>query len=511
MTDTVAPDDPPRVSRADVASGAALTALARMGALIEIVSQPAYVWLFGLTTYGLWIVLWAAVNLLATLLALSMQQALQRVVPAAADEAHAHGAVRFALLITVLPCLLVALGISFAAPWIAPLFSAAPDIRPHLPQIIAIFAWTLPLAVLLDVATSAARARKAFGPEIRLRIFWEQLVRLVMALVTFALGAHFLGLFVAHLISLALTALLSLRLLGRYFDLGLLWRAPMPRALRDDTFRAGLATMPPNLARRAFNDLPPVLLSLALTGSGGAAAAGLFGIARKVASVPLIVRQTFLYVLAPLSSEQHAADPRAVAPLYRFSNRIAAIIVIPLAGYMVATGDIILKLFSPEAAAALPVLAILVIGRAGETVLGAATPIVEMTGHRGLPLLNSLAGLALATLIGWLLVPTHGASGMAWAVAAGVVLASWAAVVELWARDGLNPFDTLFVRACAYGAAAILLFYAVGTLFTPQAYLVRGAVQFCLFWPIVWLGLRLCLDPEDKQALGLIGRRLKLG
>ena len=80
------PDQPPSqaaiapvVSRADVASGAALSGLARMGAIIEIVTQPAFVWMFGLATYGTYIVLWAAVNVIATLMALSLPQALQRI------------------------------------------------------------------------------------------------------------------------------------------------------------------------------------------------------------------------------------------------------------------------------------------------------------------------------------------------------------------------------------------------------------------------------------------------
>lgn len=504
------PADPPRVSRADVASGAAMTALARAGALIEVVSQPAYVWLFGLSTYGLYVVLWAAVNLLGTILSLSMQQALQRVVPAAKSSEAAHGAVRFALLATVLPSALAALALSVAAPWLAPFFSAAPDIRSHLPAIIALFAWTLPLFVLLEVTTAAVRARRAFGPEIRLRIFWEQLVRLVMAVIAFALGAHFFGLFAAHLVSLALTGLISVRLLGRYYDLGLLFVAPMPRALTRDVLASGLATMPPNLARRAFNDLPPMLLNLTLSGAGGAVAAGLFGIARKVASVPLIVRQAFLYVLAPLSSEQKAHDPAAIAPLYRFSNRLAAAIVLPLSALMIAIGDVILKLFSPEAAAALPVLVILVVGRAGETIFGAATPIVEMTGHRGLPLLNSLLGLAFALLIAWWLVPDLGATGMAWAVTGGVVLASWAAAAELWISDRLAPAEGRFAVACLAGALAWAVLAGVGLAMDEAHWAARAATQLFLFFPLLWLALRVSLDAEDKAALGTVGRRLRL-
>lgn len=498
------------VSRADVASGAALSGLARMGAMIEIVTQPAFVWMFGLATYGSYIVLWAAVNLLATLTTLSLAQGLQRSVPAAPTREAEHGAVRFALLVTVLPSSLLALGITLTAPYIAPAFAVEPAMRAALPQMIALFVWTLPLTVMLEIATAAARAKRAFGPEIRLRIFWEQIARLIVAVVLYALGVRLFGLFVAHIVSLAITAVLAVRLLGAYYDLALLWRAPMPAALRRETLTSGLATMPPNLARRAFNDLPPVLLGLALSGAGGAVAAGLFGIARKIASVPLIVRQTFLYVLAPLSAAQGAADRSEMAPLYRFSNRLAAIVVLPLTGVMIAGGDALLLLFSPQAAAALPVLGVLLVGRAGETILGAATPIVEMTGHRILPLANSVIGIALAALVGWLAVPTLGATGMALAVSAGVIASSWSAVAELWVTEGLSPFDGHFLRALACGAAGLAVLWLIGVALGGLHMLLRAALQFALFFPMVWLGLKLGLDTEDKAALGRAGRALRL-
>ena len=362
----------------------------------------------------------------------------------------------------------------------------------------------------LEIATAAARARRAFGPEIRLRIFWEQIARLIVAVALYALGVRLFGLFVAHIVSLGVTAWLSVRLLGRYYDLGLLWRAPMPAALRHDTLKSGLATMPPNLARRAFNDLPPVLLGLALSGGGGAVAAGLFGIARKIASVPLIVRQTFLYVLAPLSSAQSAADKAQIAPLYRFANRIAAIIVLPLTAVMIAGGDATLLLFSPEAADALPVLIVLLVGRAGETILGAATPIVEMTGHRLLPLANSIVGLAVAGLVGWLTVDAMGATGMALAVSAGVIVSSWAAVTELWISDRLGPFDRHFLRALACGIGGFAALWLIGWLFQGLGMVPRAAIQFACFLPLVWLGLKFGLDAEDKAALGKAGRKLAL-
>src|SRR3546814_20607707 len=52
------------VTRRDVATGARTALLSRLGAVIEIVAQPAYTWMFGLATYGLYTVLWALVNLI---------------------------------------------------------------------------------------------------------------------------------------------------------------------------------------------------------------------------------------------------------------------------------------------------------------------------------------------------------------------------------------------------------------------------------------------------------------
>ena len=81
------------VDRSDVARGAGLAAVARLGALIEVIAQPAYTWMFGLTGYGVYVVLWAVVNILANILDLALGQALQRIVPSTNDAAEQHGAV----------------------------------------------------------------------------------------------------------------------------------------------------------------------------------------------------------------------------------------------------------------------------------------------------------------------------------------------------------------------------------------------------------------------------------
>ena len=500
----------PAVSTSEVARGAGLAALSRLGALIEVVAQPAYTWMFGLTGYGVYVVLWAAINILANILDLAMGQALQRIVPAENDRERQHGAVRFALLVGTGLGVLAALAMTLSANWLASFVASAPEEAARLPQAIAIFAWSLPLWIFVEIATAAARAKRAFGPEIRLRIFWEQVARLVFATGFFLIGFDLMGLLLGHMLSLALTAILSAQLLGRYYDLGLLWRAPMPRPTRDAVLANGAAMMPPAIARRAYNDLPPILLNLMIPGAAGATAAALFGIARKIASIPLIVRQSFLYVLSPLASAQAAVDRSAMLPMYRFSTHMSLLLAVPLAGLMILVASDMLSAFAPGSAAALPLLIILLIARAGEAVIGPATPIVEMVGHRALPLLNSIVGLSIWLVLGLLLVPAYGAVGMALAVSVAVVVTAWAAVVELKISDGLSPFGLGFWRAVGLGAGIIGVLWLAGEVLAPFGAPLRAIALFVLFWPLLWAGLKLGLSLDDKAALGKLGRRLAL-
>jgi O-antigen/teichoic acid export membrane protein len=495
------------VTRGEVAKGAGLAGLARAAALIEALAQPLYTWLFGLATYGLYVVLWGAVNLVSNIIDLAMTTALQRIVPTADSEEQAHGAVKFALLVSVLPATLIAAIVAINAEAVAGIFSAAAEDRATLPTAVRLFVWALPLWTFVEVATSAARARRAFGPEIRLRVFWEQIARILFALLFFTAGFRNLGLMAAHLSSLALTALLCLPLLGRYYDLRRLLRAPMPRKLASTLLGSGLALLPASLSRRVLIDASPVVLNLLLPGAQGATAAGLFEIGRKISTLPLIVRQAFQYVMGPLSSAQARADRQALGPLYRFASRVSTALVVPMAGLLIFAGRDILSLYRPEAAAALPLLYILVAARAAEAIVGPATAIVEMTGHRGLPLLNSLIGVVAWALLSVLLIPSMGAAGMAIAVGAATVLIAYAATVELQVSDKLSPFDRKLFFGLGIGLAGIALMALVESSASGPA---RFAAVLTLWAVTSWCTLRFGLVRGDREALGGFAKRLGL-
>lgn len=508
MSSDLEPPAPVHVTTRDVARGAGFAGLARLGALIELVAQPAYVWMFGVATYGVYVVLWGAVSLLSNCLDLALTSALQRIVPTRESEADAHGAVKLALLVALLPTSLVALLVSLNAASIASLFSAAPEDAANLPGAIAFFIWALPLWTFVEVATSAARARRAFGPEIRLRIFWEQTARLVFAGGFFLLDFRSTGLMAAHLCSLALTAMLCVPLLGRYYDLRRLVAAPIPAALARELVGTGLTLLPADLMRRFLIDGPPLILNLILPGARGAQAAGLLEIARKLSTVTNIVRQAFRYVLAPLSAAQARADRRRMAPLYHFACRVSAALVAPLAAALVLTGPDLLMLYRPEAAAALPLLYALVAARLLEAVVGPASDVVEMTGHRGLPLLNSVLSAAMLAVVSVLLIPSYGAMGMAIAVAAALSANALAALLEVRIADGLWPFDLRMGLILAISAAGAALMTAMSWI--PPGLLHFLVVGVVLLLGTAWTALRFGLPREDREALGRLGRVARL-
>lgn len=503
--------EPPAViGKEDVARGAGTVALARLGALIEAITQPIYTWLFGIATYGLYTVLWAWVNLVSNCVDMGFTSALQRVVPQADSETRAHATLKLALIVGVLPSLLIAVVASLAAAPLATFVNVAPADRPGLVMGIALFAWALPLWTFVEIATSALRARRAFGPEIRLRIFWEQIVRLLIAVALYAVGIRTLGLLAAHLGSLLVTAALSLRLLARYYNLRAAWRAPFDRTAMTDLMLSGFSVLPANISRRLFQDGPPILLNLMIPGAGGATAAGLYGIARKIASVPQIIRLTFLYVMAPLASAQAAVDRRAIQPLYAFATRLSTVLVLPLAVALILLGDQILDLFGPGAQAALPILIALVVGRAVETVIGPAGPVLETTGHRGLPLLNALVGLAVWGGLSFLLVPSMSGAGMAIAVAAGWSAAAVLAVAELRIADGLSTFSGRLWLGLAISAATGAIMWLVDRSVAPWGDRAEAAAVLLLLLPAAWIGARFGLTRTDREALGPIAQRLRL-
>jgi len=497
-------------ARRDVAKGAGSVFLAKTSSAIEIITQPAYTWMFGLATYGLYSVLWSLVNLVENVADLAMTAALQRLLPNE-DEARARALiVRGAFILGVTPCLFLALSVSLASHLIAPLFNVAPDDLGQLELAIALFAWALPLWALLKIAVSALRACHAFGPEIRLRFLWEQIIRLLLAAAFWLAGMDTLALLLAHLLSLGITSLLALRLLNRHCSLKLAMQVKLSRDTTRELFFSGMSILPANILARMFVDMPAIILNFALPGSAGANAAGLYTIARKLSSIPQLVRSVFAHVVSPVASTTVNREHSAAQALYTFSIRISLLLALPTAFALIMAAEPILALFVTGATAAWPVVVILTAARGIEAALGPGPALQQVISHRGIPLLNSTIGFMIAALVLLAAFEPLQIIGVALAVACGqlaiVTLSTW----QLSWIEKLSPFDGSVYRILGGAAIACLLILVAGTATSSLPVYINGVAVVIIYVCVLWLSMRFALPGGDRAALGKTGRRLKL-
>jgi O-antigen/teichoic acid export membrane protein len=501
----------PAVTSRSVARGLGTTVLARLGAVVEIVAQPLYVLMFGLAGYGLYAVLWAAINLLENIFDMGMTSAMQRTVPQSASDVEAAAALRTAMIFGVGPCIAVAAIIAAFAADLGPLLNVAAQDRELVTPAIRVFVWALPLWAFVEIATSALRARMVFGAEIRLRIVWEQVLRLVFAGLFFAGGLGLKGLFIAHLCSLAITAILCVRLLGQHYDLEAFWRSPRGTDTARNTFWAGLSILPSNIIARLFGDAPALILNLLLPGAAGAAAAGLFTIARKLSSVVQLVRIAFVYVMAPLAASAEREDRAQVADIYAYATRLISAIALPLAAVLAAGSASLLSLFGAQAQAAQAALIILLFARAAEAVLGISSPVLQVVSAFRHQLTASIFGVGVAVGAGWLIVDHMDAlTGVTLATSIGLVVMAAIPTLQLAMNEKLHPFDHQFPVVAIRGMT--LTFVAGGATLLVDRLPDPIALPLIVIIALasIWAAIRFALPYADRSSLGKAGRKLRL-
>lgn len=485
-----------------VAGGAGLAFLGRLGALIEAVSVVVFTWAYGAETFGLFAVLWSYVKVTTALSDAAMTTSLQRFIPRVpkADEAHVAG---FALKLSFIIAVVFAAAGTYFAPELSAFINVGDADEAHLTNVIRVYVWVLPFWTAVEVGTAAIRARRKFGPEIRVRIFYEQGLRLIAAVAFYLFGLDTYGLFLAHLLSVVLAAILAIRLIGKHYDIRAVLKAPLTGPLARDMRKYGFSVMPSNLIKKLFSEFPVMLLNFVLPGGAGAAAGGYYSVARKLASALQVVRLAFEYVMAPLAAEKHGkGDKHRLESMYAFATRMSVCLALPFgAALYLARGDI-LSALDPEFQAAAAAIAILVAGRVLEAASGPSQSIVEMLAHRFVPTANGLVGLAIFIWLGFTLIPVHGVTGAAIAAAIGLNITAYLAFFQSSFLFRLFPYNRDFLKpgAISLMSAFILVGFAeYGPQLQPPLGLTTAIIGLIV---ALLLLVRYGLKPEDALALG---------
>lgn len=498
-----------------VARGAGMAFLGRLGALIEPISVLIFAKLYGAPTLGLFLLLWGYVQLAAVGSEYAMTTTLQRFVPSSSDEDRIHRILKIVLMLSTGAGILFAVALTLAAPFLAGFINAEQGVTGQLETIIRIYAWAVPLWALIDVTTAAVRARRAFGPEVKVRVFYEQGLRLVAGVLFFMVGFTVYGLFMAHLAALALAGFLSLRLLGRYYDISRMLHVRLDGALVREVLTYASPMAASNIVKRLQINLPMFVLNLILPGATGATAVAVYAIARKVVSMLHVIRQSFEYVMAPMASATRArsgdrtADKQALGDMYAFSTRMIIAIFLPAAAAVVMVRHDIVSVIGPEFAGAGTLIAILALGRAIEATTGPSTAMVEMLGRYRLPLMNGLLGLGVSAVLLFWLTPIIGVPGAGVATAVGVNIAAMAALYQIWRTFGHQPYNRRMIRPVAMGAVGAVMIIGIVLVVAPLGGGVRFAGAVVGLLMALALLVRYGLSNRDAGAFGRVGRVLR--
>lgn len=501
------PDKQPSADSKLVTRGAGLAFLGRMGALLEPVSVVVFANLYGAPTLGLFMLLWGYVQLVVAGTDMATSVAIQRFVPATKDDETACAILKAALLISIVLSSVVAAAIGLAAPFLARFVNADENTTEQLTTIIAIYAWCIPIWCLVEVNTAAARARRAFGPEVRIRVLYEQGLRLVAGVAFYFMGMPIYGLFVSHLLGVAITALASFRQVNRQYDLKKVWAAPLAKAGLPELVRFGLPMVGTAMLKKFQTNFPAFILNLIIPGAQGATAVAVYSVARKIASALQGIRMSFDYVIAPLAAARNPLhDREALQDLYAFTTRQVCAIFIPATALLIALRDDIVAIVGPEFAAAGGLVAALAMGRAVEAFVGPSAALIEMLAKYRLPLINGLAGFAVTATLMFFLVPEIGAMGAAVASSFGLATTALASLAEARIIYGLNPYDRRIIRPllfAALGAAVIVILVELaGPLGIAGRFAAGGVGLIAAFYIL----LRVGLSDRDAAAFGKLAR-----
>lgn len=523
---------PKKAENATVARGAGLALLGRTGAVIEIFSFFLFTQMYGSQTFGLFMTLWGLTLALATVSDFGMTMALQRFVPQNSSKSDAGRVLKYAIGISLTISCVIALILALSAPWLATIINANDQDSRFLETIIRVYAIAIPLWCLIDVSTAAIRARQVFGPEIKVRVFYEQGFRLFFGSLFWFIGAHALlgyysdfflstGLFFSHLIGLAVTLVFAARLLHKYYGLGHLFaKTGESKGMIKQMVFFSSTMMLPNLAKKWHSWLPVLFLNIMLPGAAGAQAAGVYAAARKIISVLNIFRESFEYVLAPIASATSAIEDKArLREMYAFATRVALTAFIPAASLMISMRHELLRQSGSEFVAGAGAALVLALGRGLEVSFGPSSSILAMIGRYRLPFINAVIGVFATGICAAIFIQNtdwfgggiRGAMvGAALAAAIGISLNSLLAHIEVRLLYKLQPYDSRLLRPLltAFVVAGLLAAFLIAIAdIWRTAYFILG---FAAFLVALMALVRFGFVKEDARLIvpGVIGRHL---
>jgi O-antigen/teichoic acid export membrane protein len=418
------------------------------------------------------------------------------------DHGAVKGAIRTGVMGALIASVLVCAALLLVAEPLAEQFVGAPDAVEELAGLFRLGAAYIPAFALMQVLRYVTQAYKTMTPSVVVGNIVQPVVRFALGVAVLVAGFGVAGAVSSLVISMAVGALAAAWYCARM----------LTREERGSSRRSQTAAM----VRFALLQGGSSLLGIQSLGLGIIVVGlfrenrevGLFAVALALQGPGGVFLSGIVNIWAPVVSdlyERGAVD--RLESLYQTITRWIATFSFPIYAALILEPDFFVWFFGPKASEAAAVAAILAVGNVFYSGTGPTGYVLSMTGRPGVNFANSAGAVVLYVALGAVVVPEHGAVGMAIVDAVVTALINTVRVLEAKILVGVQPFGRSFVKPVAatlIAAAGLLLWRLV-----PGDTLVLDIVGIAIAGVVYLLALRaLGLDPEERYVWDRIRTRV---
>jgi O-antigen/teichoic acid export membrane protein len=395
--------------------------------------------------------------------------------------------------------------IFFGADLLASSFAASTGGARNFASLLRVGAAFVPLWALMQILRFHTQAYKTMAPSVLVGQVLQPGAHVLLAsaalLAGFGVEGAVLALVAATALSLAAAGLASRRMLTADERAGREW----PRV-------GSLTRFAVPQAGAHFLNIQSLGLGIIILGIlRSDLEVGLFAVALSLQGLGGVFLQGLVNIWAPVVTDLYEKGRiETLGSVYQTINRWIATFSFPVfVALILEPGIFVRVLAGPEALDAVALVAVMAAGNLFYVGTGPSSHILSMTGRPWLNFLNSAVAVVLYLALGWWLVPSYGAVGMAAVDAAVTALVNLARVVEGKILVGVHPYGRTFLKP----VAATLVFAGIlaGGRLLPESLPVDLAVLAVA--SVVYLAVlaAMRLDPEERDLLERLKRALSRG
>lgn len=458
--------------------------------------------LLGAEQYGVYSLALSVAAITSTVSMLGLDDAVMRYVAiysSRRDESGLWGALQVSLGTSLI------LGVMLGAALflLAEIISVNLFHEPQLTPLIRLISIVIPFLTLSEMLMFATRGFKKMEYSVIAENFVQLTLRLVLIVVLGMIGLNpYLAVIVFGISDIAASIVLVF-FLNKEFPL----RRPLNTARRDtrEIYNFALPFWVSDLINTFRGHFQTILLGSLTT----VTSAGIFAVVNKVNLLGHMSYRSIQTSSQPIIAElQSNGEWEQVGRLYKTISRWALTLNIPLILIMMLFPKQLLGMFGSSFTEGSSALMILALAELAIVITGMSGPIIDMTGHNKLKMVNSVTQVIISLGMNILLIPRWGLLGAALAALISIAFINFLRMIEVYFLYRMLPYNLSLLKPLTAGLVTLVVTLVLTRWYPDEAgflYLAMG-VLLILVIDVVMLQL-LGFPPEERMVLGRARQR----